>query len=56
MADNEKRGSNGLALKAGFWYVISNFLVKGIAFITTPIFARMMSAENYGEFSNFASW
>ena len=56
MAENEKRGSNGLALKAGFWYVISNFLVKGIAFITTPIFARMMSAENYGEFSNFASW
>lgn len=56
MAENEKRGSTGLALKAGFWYVISNFLVKGIAFITTPIFARLMSESDYGEFSNFASW
>lgn len=56
MTEKEKRGSNGLALKAGFWYVISNFLVKGIAFITTPIFARLMSEADYGEFSNFASW
>lgn len=56
MAEKEKRGSTGLALKAGIWYVISNFLVKGIAFITTPIFARLMSEADYGEFSNFASW
>ena len=52
----EKRGSTGLALKAGFWYVVSNFLVKAISFITTPLFARLMSAEHYGEFSNYASW
>ena len=56
MVEKEKRGSTGLALKAGIWYVISNFLVKGIAFITTPIFARLMSEGDYGEFSNFASW
>lgn len=56
MAEKEKRGSTGLALKAGIWYVISNFFVKGIAFITTPIFARLMSEADYGEFSNFASW
>lgn len=56
MIEKEKRGSTGLALKAGIWYVISNFLVKGIAFITTPIFARLMSEADYGEFSNFASW
>lgn len=56
MAEKEKRGSTGLALKAGIWYVISNFLVKGIAFITTPIFSRLMSEADYGEFSNFASW
>lgn len=56
MAEKVKRGSTGLALKTGFWYVISNFLGKGIAFITTPIFARMMSETHYGEFSNFASW
>ena len=56
MAEKEKRGSTSLALKAGFWYVVSNFLVKAISFITTPLFARLMSVEAYGEFSNYASW
>lgn len=55
-AGQEKRGSAKLALKAGFWYVISTFLVKGLSFITTPIFSRLLSKEDYGEFSNFASW
>ena len=56
MQENQKRGSTGLALKAGLWYVISTFLVKGLSFITTPIFSRLLSREAYGEFSNFASW
>lgn len=51
-----KRGQTTLAVKAGFWYVLSTFLSKGIAFITTPIFSRMMSSDDYGEFVNFASW
>ena len=54
--EEKKRGSAGLALKAGVWYVISTFLVKGLSFITTPIFSRLLSKEDYGEFSNFASW
>lgn len=52
----QQRGSSALAIKAGFWYVISTFLVKGLSFITTPIFSRLLSKEAYGEFSNFASW
>ena len=56
MHNEEKRGSTGLALKAGLWYVISTFLVKGLSFITTPVFSRLLSKEAYGEFSNFASW
>ena len=56
MQEKEKRGSTHLALKAGLWYVISTFLVKGLSFITTPIFSRLLSKEAYGEFSNFASW
>lgn len=56
MANKEKRGSTSLALKAGFWYVVSNFFVKALSFITTPLFSRLMSTEQYGEFSNYASW
>lgn len=39
-----------------FWYLMCNFLTAGISFITTPIFARMLTTEQYGEFVNFTSW
>ncbi|RKJ05569.1 hypothetical protein D7X87_07765 [bacterium D16-54] len=48
--------SNNKAFKAGFWYVISNFLVKGLAFITTPIFTRLMTKNEIGIFSVGATW
>ena len=51
-----RRGDSTLAFKAGFWYVCGNFVGKAITFLTTPIFARLMTASDYGEFSNFASW
>ena len=54
--DTVKRGDSGLALKAGFWYVISTFLLKCIAFITIPIFSRLLSKSDYGEFANYANW
>lgn len=55
-SENIQRGDSVLAAKAGFWYVCGSFVGKAITFITTPIFARLMSPSDYGEFSNFASW
>lgn len=51
-----ERGKTSLVLKVGFWYVASTFLAKSLSFITTPLFSRMMSPHDYGEFSNFANW
>lgn len=48
--------SNDKAIKSGLWYVIGNFLTKGIGFITTPIFTRLMTKADVGDFSNFTSW
>lgn len=39
-----------------FWYLIGNIFAKGIAMISTPIFTRLMSKDEYGQFSNFTSW
>lgn len=50
--DKEKKS----ALKAGTWYVISDFLLKGIAILTTPIFTRILSKTQIGEYSNIVSW
>ncbi len=43
-------------LKSGVWYTASNFLLKGIGFITTPIFTRLLTTTQYGEYSNFSTW
>ncbi|MDO4836536.1 MAG: oligosaccharide flippase family protein [Clostridia bacterium] len=51
-----ERGSSKLAIKVGFWYVVSTFLLRSIAFITTPFFSRLLTKSDYGEFSNYASW
>lgn len=54
---NNKAGKNsGVVAKAGLWYTICNFMFRGMAFITTPIFARLMSKTELGGFSNFSSW
>ena len=45
-----------ILLKSSFWYVVSNFLTRGLVFITTPIFTRLMTTKQYGNFSVFASW
>ena len=44
------------AAKASFWFVISNIALKGMSFITTPIFTRLMAVEDYGATSVFVSW
>ena len=52
----EKKVSTKLLLKTSFWYTISNFLTHGMAFITMPIFTRLMSKAEYGDFSVYANW
>lgn len=47
---------NKVALKSGIWYTAANFLVKSIGLITTPIFTRLLTHEEFGLFNNFASW
>lgn len=43
-------------IKSGFWYTISSILVKGLAFFTMPIFTRIMSKSDIGDYSNYSSW
>ena len=48
--------NNSKALKSGFWYLIANFVVKAMALITTPIFTRLLTKAQYGDYSNWFSW
>ena len=47
---------NSRALKAGLWYTVCNFIVRGINFLTTPLFTRIISKADYGNYSNYTSW
>lgn len=44
-----------LPMKAAFWFIICTFIQKAFAMLTTPIFTRLMSTEEYGEYSAFVS-
>lgn len=44
------------SVKIAFWYLVGDLLVKGLSVITTPIFTRLLTKEEYGNFSNFTSW
>lgn len=42
--------------KIAIWYIISNLFVSAIGFLSTPIFSRILSKSEFGEYSNFSSW
>ena len=42
--------------KASIWYTICNFFQKGISFIVVPIYVRLLTTAEYGEWSVFQSW
>lgn len=52
----KKYNKMSMPVKAALWYTICNFINKGIALISTPIFTRILTEEQYGTFSIFQSW
>ena len=61
MFDKIKKGLSAydkmsLTAKATLWYTFANVLIKGISLVSTPIFTRIMSDDDFGSFSLFWSW
>lgn len=42
--------------KASIWYTACNIFQKGISFIVLPIYTRLLTTTEYGEYSVFQSW
>lgn len=55
MEDNRNTNSKKV-LKAGTGYVIGNYLLKGITFLSAPIFTRLLSQAEYGDFNTYLSY
>lgn len=45
-----------LPAKASLWYMICSVMQKGISIITTPIFTRILSTDQYGLITIYNSW
>ena len=42
--------------KAGLGYTIGNYLIKGLSFLTIPIFSRLLSTSEYGIYNSFVAY
>lgn len=43
-------------VKASFWFLVCGFIQRGISIITTPIFSRLLSTSEYGDFGVYQTW
>lgn len=48
--------STNRVVKAGIGYTIGNILVRGIGFLTIPLFTRLMSTGDYGLYNTYAAY
>ncbi len=42
--------------EAGMGYMIGNYLLKGISFLTIPLFSRLMTISDYGIYNTFIAY
>lgn len=45
-----------LQIKASIWFGVCSFVQKGISVVTIPIFTRIMSEAEFGQYNLFISW
>lgn len=51
-----KKNLNRKAAKAGIFSIIVQLLVRGVTFLVTPIYTRLVSTAQYGEIRVYESW
>lgn len=53
---NQQVQSQNKLFKAGAGYIIGNYLLKGITFLSAPIFVRLLTTEEYGDFGAYIAY
>ena len=56
MIEKIKKLNQNKVLTAGIGYTIGNYLLRGLGFITVPIFSRLMTVADYGIYNTFLSY
>ena len=50
----ETKGSK--VIRAGIGYTVGNYLLKGLTFLTVPLFSRLLSTAEYGVFNAYLAY
>ena len=48
--------SSDKVIKAGIGYTIGNYLLKGLSFLSVPVFSKLLSTTEYGRYNTFVSY
>jgi len=43
-------------VKASYWFLVCGVIQRGLGFLTTPIFTRLMSTTEFGAYNVYLSW
>lgn len=52
----KKYKESPVQLRASFWALVCGIIQRGIYVITTPVFTRLLSTSEYGQYGVFNSW
>ena len=47
---------NKMAFTSGFFFILAQFCVRGLTFVVTPFYSRMLSKAQYGDIRVYESW
>ena len=50
------KDSGRKAVRAGVGYTVGNLLIKGLAFLSIPIFSNLLSTADYGVFNTYSAY
>lgn len=53
--DTDKK-QTGKVMEAGAGYTIGNYLISGLTFLTIPLFSRLMSTADYGNYNTYIAF
>lgn len=57
MSEKKKEGSlNQKAFKAGMFYIVCQLFVRGITFLMTPVYTRLLTHTQYDQYKLFEDW
>ncbi len=54
--ETDSNSLNRRAFTAGIFYIVSQLFVRGISFLMTPVFTRLLTQQQYNQYKIFESW